>query len=264
MSAITAIDNATTTLEVKHAFFSSNIEDVQEFWNSMEQLSLPLNLLKESAKEFVQNGTVLSTTPKILRYCEGVVREKAYIAIDFKTELNRRLFPKNNMVYGELIAVEYYAESDGTTYTDLIVKETFAYTRDGNGFALYRDQEITWYEESGTALAETKVLRKFYTPEASAAESARKRRNVIDHITLATLSFMQSTITGQTSAQILETGRAYIDSLSTEIYSYIEHDTSALQTNITNDVTTTWLDNVISINPTVTIRDYVLDQLINS
>ena len=89
-------------------------------------------------------------------------------------------FHKNRtIVKGELVLVEYYRNYDGTTYSDLVVKETREYFRNPvTTLAYKRNQVTTWYFDDDSVGLELS-FEKFYSPSESIAESITRRTNII-------------------------------------------------------------------------------------
>ena len=97
------------------------------------------------------------------------------------------LFKKRTIYKGELIKVEYYKNYDGVTYTELVIEETRAYTRDSNDLVMYRTQVSKWYMEDGSVGME-KTFMKYYSPQESIDEGNTRRSNVIADAKLYILS----------------------------------------------------------------------------
>lgn len=90
---------------------------------------------------------------------------------------------------GELNVVDYYREYDGSTYSDLVLKETRVYTRDAvTGWVQMRQMTIDWYTEAGT-VGKTKVTYKYYTAAQSYDEGKTRRGNVINNASIALLAY---------------------------------------------------------------------------
>ncbi|MHA1754541.1 MAG: hypothetical protein ACTSYR_03380 [Candidatus Odinarchaeia archaeon] len=81
---------------------------------------------------------------------------------------------------GELVTKEYYKNYDGTTYSDLVVKDTYDYTIDSEtDLAQYRDETIEWYLEDDE-IGETKNIKKYYNLTRSIKEGVKRRINLLD------------------------------------------------------------------------------------
>ena len=88
------------------------------------------------------------------------------------------LHKKRVIVKGELKTIEYYQKYDGTTYSDLIVKETRTYTRDSIGLVAQRTLTSEWYLKDETVgLLTTNI--KYYAPNEAIEEGITRRNNII-------------------------------------------------------------------------------------
>ena len=145
------------------------------------------------------------------------------------------------------------------TGNDLLVAEDHVYTENADGFAIYRDITVTWYREDGSAGPETKTLRKYYTVIESRTEGRKRRRNVIDTISMNVVGWLMATQTAGDQGAAVALGTPFMANLSTETNNYIELSDGSLATAITDDTTTAWLDNLIA--PGVTIRAGLLAEL---
>ena len=90
---------------------------------------------------------------------------------------------------GELYKVEYYRNLAGdpnniANYSDLILTENRAYTRDpSTALLVYRDMTVTWNLSDNT-IGETKVTRKWYQLKDSIDEGVTRRDNIIAYAKL--------------------------------------------------------------------------------
>lgn len=88
------------------------------------------------------------------------------------------LHKKRTIVKGELVKVEYYRNFDGTTYSDLVVEETRAYTRqEVTKLCLYRTQVSKWLREDDT-VGEEKTTIKYYSMTEAIDEGIARRKNM--------------------------------------------------------------------------------------
>jgi len=80
---------------------------------------------------------------------------------------------------GDLTIVEYYRNYDGTTYSNLKVRETRVYTRDGiTGLLTKRDMTIEWFK-SGEVVY-TKTTEKYYSAMDGFNDNKRSRTNLVN------------------------------------------------------------------------------------
>ena len=113
---------------------------------------------------------------------------------------------KRTIITGELRTVEYYLDFDGTTYSDLVVRESRTYHRNEIGLVQYRTLFIEWFLNDGT-LGTTITGTKFYSPVESIDEGIERRKNIIADAKLYCLSTI-----GQAYAfDLLTTLKAPID-----------------------------------------------------
>lgn len=206
---------------------------------------------------------------KLMRYLPDLCCDTAtghFHQVDFLERLRmmgKRLYPDFVKIKGEVQQVDWYAEAsvnpDGSmAYNDLMVRESFVYTRDPNGFALYRDGTITWYCEDDCAHPEVKTVeRKFYPPLERIQERKTRRANIIDDLKYSVLGWI--IVSEPTDfATALAWGQTFFSAYQSEIVSYVEVSNAALQTAITDDTSTAWLDNTIQ---SVTLRAMMLDAI---
>lgn len=193
----------------------------------------------------------------------GFPRDEAPTTIDYETGLDVRLHPVFTWDKGRILRKEWHAsfslDANGEEVgTDLIVSEDFVYTEDASGLARSRTQSITWYYEDGTP-GSSKVRAKVYGNAASRTEGRRRRRNVIDNMSIGVVGMYAATTPCDLGTAIAAT-KPYISALASEVSLYIEDGSTALATAISTDVVTAWLDNVIAA-PSTTIRHYILGEL---
>lgn len=94
---------------------------------------------------------------------------------------------------GEMYKVEYYKNLNGnpnniSSYSDLILIEYRAYTRDANtALLIFRTMKVDWYLEDGT-IGETKITQKFYQLKDSIEEGTKRRDNITSYAKLYLLN----------------------------------------------------------------------------
>lgn len=128
---------------------------------------------------------------------------------------------KRTITKGELLSVEYYRNFDGTTYSDLVVKEERVYTRNAMGLVMYRSMIISWYFEDGT-VGEVKNTTKFYSPQESIDEGMNRRGNMIADGKLYILGTVG-----------LANGQDFLVSLTGEVNLFVNGATQPLRDAIT-------------------------------
>lgn len=117
---------------------------------------------------------------------------------------------KRTIIKGELTCVEYYKHYNGVDYSDLVVKEERAYTRNDIGLVQYRILTITWYLEDNT-IGYIKSHKKFYSSSESIDEGLTRRGNIINDAKVYILS-----LTGQSY------GFDFMTSLKSQIELYTQ------------------------------------------
>jgi hypothetical protein len=201
---------------------------------------------------------------KIFRYFDGVhlPQDDAPLGVDYVTGLNVRLHPIHTWERGRIIRVDWFAtysvDANGEEQgDDLVVCETLVYTDDASGLARHRLQKITWYLEDGTP-GQSKTREKIYGNAASRTEGRRRRRNVIDNMSIKVVGMLAATETDGDVSAAIDLSRPFLDALSSEVSMYVESGATALHAAIVSS-TVSWLANAVATN--TTIRDYILGEL---
>lgn len=161
--------------------------------------------------------------PKIYSYVKSAeVRNKHHTEIDFDIELTIPLFMKNTQTRGEVTMRSYYSDE---ALTDLILYESYSYTRDALGFAVFRDKTITWVNNDESDNPEKKSVRKRYdiNRDDSISEGRTRRQNIVDGVQQPCMGAMIETIPGYQQIEILFLGSAFMDSLADELKSFVEN-----------------------------------------
>jgi hypothetical protein len=116
--------------------------------------------------------------------------------VDFITGLNVKLHRKSILIKGELQREEYYLNYISGVYSELIVKEETTYTRDANGFPVYKDVLVSWVCEDGTFHEKTKSWRKWYSYLERIQEGKTRRGNLVSNLQVPILGFISMSMTG--------------------------------------------------------------------
>ncbi len=206
------------------------------------------------------------TDYKIYRYipdADMYDTEEVPHGINYVNGLNVRLHPIIEWQKGRILNVNYFASCalDATgekVGSDLVVKENFSYTLDSSALARARTQTITWYREDGSA-GDTKIRHKYYNNAESRTEGRRRRRNVIDNMSISVVGLLAATETSGDVSQAIALGTAYMASLKQEVEEFIEVSLDGLKNKITADILTGWLDNPIGGG--ATIRHFILGEI---
>ena len=201
---------------------------------------------------------------KIYRYCESAVHpeDEAPVDVNYKTGLTTRLHPVLTWSRGRITEVGMYASASLNAQgevegTDLVVKETFSYTDDASGLARHRLMTITWYTEDGEA-GQVKHREKYYNNADSRTEGRRRRRNVIDQISIKVVGMVAATEQVD-FATAIGMCTPWMDAKVVEVSMYIETAADGLKQAIINDTSSEWLNNLLA--PGVSIRGYLIGEL---
>ena len=209
------------------------------------------------------------TEPRIL----GLVRnpsaydddELAFQEIDYIRGLPIRLAPELEKDRGVIVRKTFYVQATINPLTgfemfnDPVVEELYDYTRDEDGFALYRSCAITWFREDGTKHPSAKIRVKTYSPVERVKESTRRRANVIDELKIALIGMIAQTEKLPVQEAIALAQTLFV-SQQLSINTYVEAGTDFLRDYVTTSVEYPWMDNPIN-EQGVTIRMYILSQL---
>jgi hypothetical protein len=199
--------------------------------------------------------------------------------MNYKTHLNRSLYPQRTFVQGELQQIDWFAAYDPTSkvFSDLILRVTVAYERDAVGFALSRTTTRTWYTEDGSAAEPNKVPTKYYFGRERDQEGVKRRTNIVNQIKTAAaghlvLGAAQPWVPAQAEIKI-NLGRSYTDARSAKTDSFISVSSKALYEDILDDTLSpdAWLDETLRIGHTgaaaithpsgISCRQYLLAEL---
>lgn len=228
---------------------------------------------EQAALDAVVAGYTAAPNRKLKIYRHIATNGTDHRQLDYKTGLIRRLYKKVTVIYrGELRCVEYF---DDQAMTDRILKVDVVYVRGPTGLAQERTTTRSWYREDGSIHEDTKVTHKVYDNLHAMMEGHRRRKNVIDKLTLDVLMLLVATTAVDPQNPTLQelqdaeaTGVAYISKYGSALDLYIRTGDLSFKVapatpNITDD-TETWLDTdlePIGYPAGYTIRDVFLDSL---
>lgn len=183
---------------------------------------------------------------------------------------------------GEIREIIYYRSAslgvDGSIlYSDPILRTTWTYIYDPVHLAIYANELIEWYLEDGTLGEVQKEVHHHYDVMAK-IERGRERRGRM--VTKMMLPIVYNLIAHQTGVRRAEEsdptyeltvaeqltefakGKAFADLHFVAFQMFQRHDSEQIITDITNDVTTTWLTTAMPLESgTPTFRDYLLTKL---
>ena len=189
--------------------------------------------------------------------------------INYKTQLNTRLFPVHTFNKGELQRTMYYGtyDEETETYSEPVLCCDFAYTRDPLNFAIKRDTVRKWFR-TNEVLEESsvKTSTKYYDQQQRIREGKRRRGNVMDDITITVMGMIIATELpkGELSpysneTEVVAEGKRFLAYHKDAFTNYIDDANEQIIDDIILD-STHWLSNIIDGNGT-TILDYLVNEL---
>lgn len=187
--------------------------------------------------------------------------------INYKTGLNRRLYPKHTFHKGTLIETEYFENFDGTNYSDSVIKVEMDYYYGADTYVSKRKVRRSWMLTNGLYSEDYKITEKFYDRRSANLEGIRRRDNLINNL-ISKFSEMLQLMNPSLTAQESEApGVKIIEKYKTEIDNFIGvgNDT-ALKNRIINEDDPEFLyffnlNLSIYYSPNINVKDYILDEL---
>ena len=184
--------------------------------------------------------------------------------VDYVTGLTTKLHRKQVMVKGEVQQELFYVNYNGTTYTDLVVKETHVYSRDAMGFAKFKTTIITWIYEDDTECEQKKTWVKYYDNLQMIEEGIQRRSNMIKALQPKVLGLLQMTLPPEEQPNILIYGRGFLSQMKDYFENFANHSDRSLYTELNNSALVTqfpWLSNQIPGMGGVTILMFILNEV---
>lgn len=175
------------------------------------------------------------------------------------------LHKKRTLVRGELLKIEYFASmtldpnTGSKVGSNLVAEETRVYTNGPFG-PVRKDTSIKYILADDSDGPVVTLEPTFYDIEESRTAGRRRRRNVIDGMTIQVIGMLAITQTSGDIDAATAIGKSYLASIAGLVSLYIEGGDAMLANHITMDIVATWLDNVIA-PPSTTIRHYILGEL---
>jgi len=174
---------------------------------------------------------------------------------DYIRGLQIKLYPDRIFDQGLLTNVNWYSDSANT---DLVLKVDIVYTIDSLDFITDRVTTRTWINEDDTEHEDTKVTYKIYTERESIDIGVRRRCNIVSEFQKPVINLMVQ-FSGYTPQNAVLEGSRFMQSLSTEIQSYINTPKLNQFEDALTAATEVWLDD--DIGGGVTIRDYLMAEI---
>lgn len=202
---------------------------------------------------------------KIYRYMTQSVGDRTVAPkdVNYVSGLTVRLHPIHVWNKGRIVETQWHSvfalDDRGESFgSDMVIKESFIYTEDAAGLARHRMQTIVWIREDDSQ-GETKERPKIYSNAEARTEGRRRRRNVVDQMSMSVVGMLAATQTSGDVSQAISIGQAYMSNLDAQSAEFVELGTTSLAGAILGDSQTTWLNNPISAS--ATIRDFILGEL---
>ena len=199
--------------------------------------------------------------PKIFDLAKKEARDKHIHNLDYKTELTQSLYPKRNMVQGEVQLVEWFSDQ---ALTDKILKVDIAYVRDALGFALERTTTRTWINKDESENSDTKVTHKRYDINLyeQLIEGQRRRQNLANEVSMNVLAQMHVVLNGvYTPDVITQKGRDFLLLHTVAWTEFVKSSHQQILTDVAlpDLVHDEWLDQ--DMVPGTTIRQYIINEM---
>lgn len=183
--------------------------------------------------------------------------------VDFVTGLTVKLHRKQTMVKGEVQVEEYFLKFNGVTYTDSIVKETHAFTRDAFGFALYRTTTVEWTLKCNKLSPHKKVWVKYYDLLQTIEEGIQRRGNIVKFLQPKILGILQMTVAPQDLPNILIWGRTFLSYMKVHFDNFVDHSDRTLYAELQKPELVEqfpWLSITVP-GTSITILQFVLSEV---
>ncbi len=149
--------------------------------------------------------------------------------LDFRTSLTKMLHRKSILIKGECVSEEYYEtctmNAQGVlTYTNLIVSEHHAFTRDPLGFPLLRSSHLHFYDKNGLESPESKHWIKYYNSLEKIQEGKTRRGNLVDNLQIPCIGLISLAMTGSPmpSAAVILEGRRFLFDYKKEFDAFVD------------------------------------------
>lgn len=199
---------------------------------------------------------------KIYRHTEGVVLDR----IAPPAEIDYRLLPlhrKEILDRGLRRRVDYYAHSDGSVYSDIVVSERHQYAWvPYRAIPAYRDIVIDWMLNDGS-VGHTKTKRRYFTiTEASKLHQKRKAANIGALKEILLQLFMREAVALGESPEVgYQRVTAMFSDMFIAVQTYEQAQEGPLLDVVANHPETILDAQVDPYDGSPTIREYLIDEL---
>lgn len=225
--------------------------EVDDSWNSQDYIILEnvINLHdKDIDYDFVINDVVVPQD-----------RGRDPRGINYKANLNQRLYPKRSFFGGFLTLVIYYLNYDAATdtFTDPVLKVEVSYVLNEDALinssksVASRTTTRTWMRKNGQwADKQAKITNKFYRDITEIRnEGNRRRRNIFDLVSkdMVIMLLYTGVSPDQEAAELL--ALQLLQTYNNEVTTFLSVGTTVLSNAIESDTSLPWLDTVIPDTP---------------
>jgi hypothetical protein len=199
---------------------------------------------------------------------------KPPLSLDFRTSLSIVLHRKSTVIKGECTTEEYYENCSvnaqgNLTYTNLIVSEHHAFTRDPLGFPVFRKSHVHYYDKNGIESSETKNWTKFYSPLEKIQEGKTRRSNLVDNLQMPVIGLISIAMNGtmNPSNAVILAGRKFLFDYKKEFDAFIDESNKEIVYCLSNPANTNyasvskypWINSMTPYG--VTIRQFLMGEL---
>lgn len=199
---------------------------------------------------------------------------EAPLSLDFRTSLKQMLHRKSTLIKGECVTEEYFqtctVNAQGVlSYSNLIVAEHHAFTRDPLGFPVMRNSHLHFYDKNGVESPETKHWTKFYNNVEKIQEGKTRRGNLVDNLQMPCIGLISLSMTGNPvpSPSVILEGRRFLFDYKKEFDSFVDESNRDIVQCFTNvnhpryasASNYTWINSMTPYG--VTIRQFLVAEL---
>ncbi len=199
---------------------------------------------------------------------------EAPLSLDFRTSLKQMLHRKSTLIKGECVTEEYYqsctVNGQGTlSYSNLIVSEHHAFTRDPLGFPVMRNSHLHFYDKNGLESPESKHWTKFYNSLEKIQEGKTRRGNLVDNLQMPCIGLISLSMTGSPvpSPSVILEGRRFLFDYKKEFDSFVDESNRDIVQCFSNvnhpryasASNYTWINSMTPYG--VTIRQFLIAEL---
>jgi hypothetical protein len=186
------------------------------------------------------------------------------LEVDYITGLKTKLHRKQTMLRGEVQQELFYKNFDGTTYSNLVVKELHTYVRDSFGFCKSRITTVSWIYEDDTECTIKKTWTKYYDNLQMIEEGIQRRSNIVKSLQPKVLGLLQMTMSASEQPNIIPYGRAFLSAMKDSFENFTNHSDRSLYTDLQAPAITNqfpWLSNVIPNTGGITILQFIISEV---